>query len=441
MGVEFLKAPRLRGVNTPHRKYTGEETTGRLVAPEIVMIPITQHIGAPAEVTVKAGDEVFVGSIIAKATGFVSVPTHSSVSGVVKGISDIMFPDGSNRPTVTIESDGKFKLDPDIKPPVVESAEDLVKAVAASGLIGLGGAGFPTHVKLSPPKDKPHPDYLVINGAECEPYITSDYRTMIEQGDEIFEGIMTVKKYLNIENVVIGIENNKPNAIIYLKKLFEGEKNVEVMSLKSSYPQGAEKVLIATTTGRAVPMGGLPSDAGCIVLNITTVAFIAKYLRSGIPLVSKRVTVAGGAVGAPGNYLVPIGTTIRKVFEDCSVDLDSCERILLGGPMMGIALYTKDFPVLKTTNAVLGLTSKELGHILDTPCIHCGRCADRCPMGLSPVEIELGFRRSDASECEKLFVMNCIECGCCTFTCPAKRPLTQNMRLSKNLVRKAGAKK
>ncbi len=439
MGVSFLKAPRLRGVHTPHRKYTEEGATRKLTAPPTVMIPVSQHIGAPAEIVVKAGDDVFVGSIISKATGFVSASTHSSVSGTVKGISEVMFPDGSRRPSIIIESDGKFTVDPEIKPPVVTNAEEFVKAVSNSGLIGLGGAGFPTHVKLSPPKDKPKPDYLVINGAECEPYITSDYRTMIEQGDEIYEGIMAVKKYLDIENVVIGIESNKPNAIIYLKKLFEDEKSVNVMSLKSSYPQGAEKVLIATTTGRAVPMGGLPSDAGCIVLNVTTVAFIAKYLRSGIPLVSKRLTVAGGAVGAPGNYLVPIGTMVEKVLEDCNVDIDSCERILLGGPMMGNAVYTTDFPVLKSTNALLALTSSELGHVTDTPCIHCGRCADRCPMQLSPVEIELGYRRNDAAECEKLSVMNCIECGCCTFTCPAKRPLTQNMRLSKNLVR--GAKK
>lgn len=439
---DFLKAPVLRGVKTPHRKYTDECTTEALELPDHVTLPLSQHIGAPAEACVAAGDEVYVGTLIAKAKGFVSANIHSSVSGKVRGTVDVLFADGSLKPAIVIDSDGLMTPDPAIAPPKITSREELVAAVAASGLVGLGGAGFPTHVKLAAPQEgKTIPDFLIVNGAECEPYITSDYRLMLEETDDIASGIRVVKEYTGVKQVVVGVESNKPFAIAKLQAAFADDKDISVLTLKSSYPQGAEKILIASVTGRAVPMGGLPSDAGAIVMNVGTAAFISKYLKTGMPLVQKRITVSGGAVRRPGNYFVPVGTSIEHILEQCTCNENSADRVILGGPMMGSAMWSGDFPVLKASNAVLALTREELGSILDTPCIHCGRCADRCPMQLSPVETELAFRRADADECKRLAVMNCIECGCCTFTCPAKRPLTQNMRLAKNLVRKAGAKK
>lgn len=432
---------RHKGVNAPHIKPVADSPTQRLAAPEKVTIPLTQHIGAPNERVVEKGQSVYVGSVLGKPTGFVGAYTHSSVSGVVVDVLDVLFPDSSLREAVVIENDGTYTADPSLAPPNVTTREDLVDAISRSGLVGLGGAGFPTHVKLAPAEGKPAPDHLIINAAECEPYITTDLREILEHADDIVEGVLLVKRLLEIPNVVIGIERDKPNAIALMREKFKDHADVSIKSLKTNYPQGAEKVLIASATNRAVPMGGLPADAGCVVLNVSTVSFIAKYLKTGIPLVTRTITVAGGTVKRPGNYIVPIGTSIRHILESCGVERDEVYKILLGGPMMGISLPNYHFPLLKYNNAILAMTEKETIKLVDNPCIRCGRCPAHCPMRLSPVEISDAYDRKDLETIEKLHINDCIECGCCSFICPAGRHLTQTMRLSKQLLREAVAKK
>ncbi len=437
----FISAPRVRGISVPHRKHTDDSATAAITPPGEVVIPLSMHIGRPAEALVKPGDRVFVGTLIAKATGFISANTHSSVSGTVKALREITASDGSAAACAVIESDGLFEPDPGIRPPAVTDRQSLMDAVQASGLVGLGGAGFPTHVKLAAPAEgKPPLDILVINAAECEPYITSDNRTMLEDWEDLKAGIEAVMRHCGLRRAVIGIERNKPRAIEKMRELFPEKGDVEVLPLRCSYPQGAEKVLIANATGRAVPMGGLPADAGVVVLNVTSAAFIGSYLRTGTPLVSKRVTVDGGAVLNPGNYRVPIGTPISHLLSEVGWEPERAEKLLMGGPMMGTALYTADYPLLKNNNAILALTSEELGVYRIDPCIRCGRCADNCPMGLSPVEIALALEQKDLTRMRNLFAMNCIECGSCSFVCPAKRPVTQTMRLAKGSIRKAGGR-
>lgn len=399
---------------------------------------MSQHIGAPATVCVNKGDEVFVGTKIGAANGFISADVHSSVSGKVAEITSVLSPSGQHVEAVVIESDGSFTPDASIAPPVVTDAQSLVEAVSHSGLVGLGGAGFPTNVKLAVPKGV-EVDTLVINGAECEPYITSDYREMIEHPDDVIEGVTRVKKLLGLKRAIIGIESNKPEAIKLLKEKSNGE--YEVMALKSSYPQGAEKTLIANTTGRAVRAGKLPSDAGVVVLNIGTAAFIARYLKTGMPLVAKRITVSGDGIKNGGNLMVPVGTDIAEVIAACGGYTGEIEKLLLGGPMMGVALYTDNYPVVKNTNAILALTKASAPPTEDNPCIHCGRCVNTCPMLLSPAEIQVAFEADNVEALNKLGVSNCMECGCCTFMCPARRPITQIMRLSKLKIRKAAVKK
>ncbi len=441
MNTKFLKAPRGAGVEVPHNKHTDDCESVRLPLPAQVTVQLSQHIGAPAVACVAKGDRVMVGTVLAKAGGFVSADTHSPVSGTVKELTTVLTSAGAAASAVVIDVDGAQEVDPAIVPPVVTDAASLVSAIQHSGLVGLGGAGFPTHVKLSLSEDKPHPDFLLINGAECEPYITSDFRGMMEEPDDIIEGIQTVLKYLDIPKCIIGIENNKPRAIELLKQKTAEFANIEIRVLKSSYPQGAEKVLIATLTGRAVPMGGLPIDAGCVILNIGTVAFIAKYLRTGMPLIEKRITLDGKAIAKPGNYIVPIGMSIKDVVDAAGGYACEPAMLLMGGMMMGIAQYTDETPILKNNNAILALTEDEIGAIPDNPCIHCGRCVEHCPMRLSPVEIAFALSQGDDAKLAKLSVNNCIECGSCSFICPAGRPLTQQMRLAKAQLRKAGTKK
>lgn len=436
MEKKFIKAKIGRGIKAPHRKYTQDSASVRLDVPERVTIPLTMHIGAPAKLCVEKGDMVFVGTPVAKSSGFVSVDTHSSVSGKVLEITEILFSDGTFREAVVIESDGEQNPDPSIIPPNVNNQEELVKAVQSSGLVGLGGAGFPTHVKLAK-SDKPL-DLLLINAAECEPYITSDYRTMLEDTDHVLNGVSTLLDLLGLPKAVIAVEKNKPEAIKILNSNIKANSNISIKSLPTLYPQGAEKVLIGNVTGRAVPTGGLPADAGVVILNVATVAMIDKFLKTGIPLVEKRITVDGKGQNKSGNYIVPIGMKISDILGNLE---EECERILLGGPMMGIALYDPEFPVLKNTNAVLALTAAETSGISGQSCIRCGRCAYNCPMRLSPVEIDDAFEAKNAALLAKLSAMNCIECGCCSFNCPANRPLTQTMRLSKAEIRKAGEKK
>lgn len=429
-----MLSKRLNGVHVPHAKNTSDSVPTRMPAPDKVMISMAQHIGAPCTPTVKIGDLVKVGQVIGEGAGFVSAPVHASVSGKVTGLDDLLMPNGSFAKAVTITADHEQAVDESVVPPVVESFEQFTAAVRKSGLVGLGGAGFPTSVKLSP-KDLSLVDTVIVNGAECEPYITSDNRTLLDSGEDVMEGIRLVKKYLNIGKVIIGIEDNKPQAIENMKKLSGGLEGVEVMSLPAAYPQGAEKVLIYHTAGRVVPEGKLPMDVGVIVINCTTIAFIAKYLRTGMPLVEKCVTVDGSAVRNPQNVIAPIGTPVGAIFEYCGGYKTEPKKILLGGPMMGIAVPNDSFPLLKNNNAVLAFDSKDAAEKVETPCIRCGRCASVCPFFLQPAAIEKAYKTENVATLEALKVNLCMECGCCAFACPAKRELVLTNKLAKKMLR------
>ena len=425
------------GVKAPHNKNTKNAQSVVMPAPKTVALPMSQHIGAPCTPVVKAGDTVAVGQVVAKSDAFVSAPIHASVSGTVKKIDKITMPNGMRVDAVFIESDGEMRISEDIKPPKVENLSDLIAAVRESGLVGLGGAGFPSSVKLNIPSDK-NVDTMIINVAECEPYITSDHREVIENSWDIMSGIYAVKDILGIHRVIIGIENNKPDAIKILSDIAENsvdkDDEVKVLPLKASYPHGAEKILIKACTGRDVPMGGLPSDAGVLVMNVTTISFLSRYLKTGMPLVSRRLTIDGSAIKNPCNVIVPIGTQIKDIIEFCGGYKEAPKKILMGGPMMGTALCDDSLYVLKQNNAILAFGEKEARLSQPSACIRCGRCVKACPMKLMPEELSNAVDRKDTAAMQKYNILNCMECGCCSFSCPAKRRLVQNIRLGKQIL-------
>jgi len=434
--LEFPKKPypTRGGVHAPHNKNTSHMPSREMPVPKMVALPMSQHIGAPCKPLVKVGDTVDVGQCIARSDAYVSAPIHASVSGTVKKIDKITMPDGNRLDAIFIESDGEQRISPEVKPPEVHTLSDLINAVRESGLVGLGGAGFPTAVKLNIPSDK-RVDTMIVNVAECEPYITSDHREALENSWDIISGIMTVKEFLDIHRVIIGIENNKPDAIKALREIADSDLDIgdeiRVLPLKATYPQGAEKVLIKACTGREVPMGGLPSDAGCLVMNVGSIAFIARYLKTGMPLVSRRLTVDGSAINNPSNVIVPIGTPIKDVIDFCGGYFEEPKKILMGGPMMGISLPNDELYILKQNNAILVFGEKEARLAEPSACIRCGKCVGACPMHLLPLELCNASERKDEDALNKLNAMNCMECGCCVFTCPAKRHLVQSIRMGK----------
>ena len=427
------------GAAVPHEKGTAHMATVQIPLPDKIVLCMQQHIGAPAVPVVKKGDDVDVGTLVGKAGGFVSADIHSGVSGTVTGIETVRYVTGRNVQAVVIQPDGQQTLDASVKPPVVEDYAGFIKAVQNCGLVGLGGAGFPTAVKLSP-KDVSAIDTLVINGAECEPYLTADNREFLECADTVAEGIRAVMKYLEIPRCLIGIERNKPEAMDRMFTVFQSEPNVTVVPLPSRYPQGAEKVLIEKTTGREVPRGGLPSDVGVIVMNVTTVSTLGKYLRTGMPLVTKRLTVEGDAVAKPANVEAIIGTPLRHILDFCGTKAEPA-KVVTGGPMMGTAQLSLDFPVLKQNNGLLVLSEKAAHLPAVQPCIRCGRCISACPMGLSPVEIAGAYNRGDVEALDAMMVDLCMACGTCSFVCPAKRPVAQTMALAKDTLKRKGGKK
>ena len=425
----------IRGIHVPHRKNTAGVSPMRFRDVKEVLLPTVQHIGAPAKPVVKVGDTVAVGDLVAEAGGFVSSPIYAPVSGKVKKIEDYLLSNGSFAPAILIESDREMRVSEKIAPPNVHDFDSFVAAVQASGLVGLGGAGFPTHVKLAV-KDTSKIDAVILNGAECEPYITSDTVTMTEHAVEIAEGIALLETYLGVKKVIIGIEKNKPAAIKKMQEIAASNPIVSVKVLPAGYPQGGEKVLIYNTVGRIVPEGKLPLDVGVIVLNVTSLAFIASYIKTGMPLVEKCITVDGSAVAHPKNVIVPIGTPMKDVFAFCGGFCAEPKKILYGGPMMGIAVPSDEAPILKNTNAILAFDEKDATLPPETNCLHCGKCQSTCPLRLNPPAIADALNRKDAKALYELRVNLCMECGACAFVCPARRQLVQRHKLAKAELRK-----
>ena len=438
-GLKFLGKTHI-----PHNKNTAELAPVKMTSPKEVLLPMAQHIGAPATPIVKVGDEVKVGQLIAEPSGYVSSPIYSSVSGKVVKIDTYLRPDGKSVPAIRIESDGEMTVAEGITPPNVHDFNSLVEAVRSSGLVGLGGAGFPTSVKLDAVKNGDI-HTIVINGAECEPYITSDTRTMLDRSEDIYDGIAVLEKYVpGIERFVFGIENNKPECIEEMARIFQDNPKVSVMPLPSLYPQGAEKVIIYNTTGLTVPEGKLPVDVGVLVINVTSLAVIASYIKTGMPLVEKCVTVDGSAVKEPCNVIAPIGTSIREIIEFAGGLKEDAGKVLFGGPMMGIAACSVDEPISKTTNAITVLNVKDATERESSACIHCGRCVSACPIGLNPTAFSKALNygtEEKMARLEEYSVNLCMECGCCSYVCPANRPLVQNNRLGKTALREYKAHK
>ena len=434
----------LGNTHIPHNKNTAELTPVKMTPPKEVLLPMSQHIGAPATPIVKVGDEVKVGQLIAEPSGYVSSPVHASVSGKVTKIENYLRPDGNEVPAIRIESDGLMTVSESVTPPEVTDLDSFIEAVRASGLVGLGGAGFPTSVKLDAIK-KGGIHTIVINGAECEPYITSDTRTMLDQSEAIFDGITLLEKFVpGAEKFVFGIEKNKPQCIEEMVRIFQDNPKVSVVPLPALYPQGAEKIIIHNTTGLVVPEGKLPADIGVLVMNVTSLAVVAHYVKTGMPLVEKCVTVDGSAVKNPMNVIIPLGSFIHDVVEFAEIDKDGIGKVLFGGPMMGVPACSLDEPIGKRTNALTIFNVEDATERKATACIHCGKCVDACPMNLNPTAFTKALALGTEDKMAKLeeySIALCMECGCCSFVCPANRPLVQNNRLGKTALREYKAHK
>ena len=434
LGFKFLG-----NTHVPHRKNTAGMPAVKMPPPEEVLLPMGGQIGTPSKPIVKAGDTVKVGQLVAEAGGYVSNVVHSPISGKVVKVEPYLCPNGQTVDAIRIQSDGLMTIHEDVKPPVITDLDSFIEAVRASGVLGLGGAGFPTAVKLDALK-KGGIDTVVINAAECEPYITSDTRTMIDRIDAVVEGVNLLMTYApTVTRVIFGIESNKKEAIASVNAAITGMEGVSVKVLPSKYPQGAEKILIHNTTGLDVPEGKLPADIGIIVMNVSTLAAIADYVKTGMPLVEKTLTVDGSAILNPMNVTVCVGTPIEKVIEFTGGVKDEIGKVLYGGPMMGVPVQSTSEPIRKTTNAITVFSRKDAISEEASHCIHCGRCVSACPMGLNPTAFWKALRVEEKAErverLEAAKINLCMECGCCSFVCPALRPIVQNNRLAKAEVR------
>ncbi len=424
------------GIHAENIKNTSNSPSEEMPIPPRVIISMRQHIGAQCEPLVKPGDFVTVGQKIADSQSFVCAPIHSSVSGRVKSVGTILMPNGEEIKAVEIETDGRQVVCEDVKPPHITNPNELYAAVRESGLADLGGEVLPAFVKPNYSAPDYAVDTLIINGAECEPYLTSDRREMLEAPEDIIEGSKLLMDILDIERVIIGVEDSKSEAMAKLHEVIS-EKELSgkmcVLKLKASYPHGAEKVLVKACTNRIVPMGGIPADVGCMVLNVTSAAFLARYVRTGMPLISKRITVDGSAIAQPKNVTVPIGALISDITEFCGGFKETPRKVVVGGPMMGTALYTLDYPIIKQNNGLIFMSADEVGAIEPTDCIRCGRCVSACPMCLTPVNVQYLVQKRDIRGINDINVKGCMECGCCAYVCPAHRPLVQFLRMAKDL--------
>ncbi len=431
----------LPSIHVSHYKHTAGCATEVMPVPDVVKISMSQHIGAPCKPLVKKGDYVKVGQLLGDTEAFVSAPIHSSVSGTVTGIEEVRSANGGKDTLVVIEPDKKQEIYEGIEVPVANDLPEFVKAIRASGLVGLGGASFPTHIKFNPRNiDDVHT--LIVNAAECEPFITSDHRLMLEDAEDLISGCQLVMKFIGLDEGYIGIEENKMDAIEHLDKLLaeKGITNIKTFKLQARYPKGAERVLVYEVTGKTMNAGVLPADLGIILSNVTTIAFVGQYFRNGMPLITKRMTVDGDAVARPTNVIAPIGTLINDVIGFCGGYKQEPRKILMGGPMMGRAIFSDELPIVKNNNAILAFSKAQSMVKEETACINCGRCHQACPFKLIPTALSKAYEMGDAQALSDLKVMQCMECGSCSYICPARRPLGFTNKLGKALVKEAGIK-
>lgn len=393
-----------------------------------VVIPLSQHIGAPAKACIAVGDRVLVGQKIGEAAGFISANVHSSVSGTVKRIEPHLVAGGSMVQCVVIENDGEYEeLLWELKEYEEMTKEEKREAIKEAGIVGMGGAGFPTNVKLSP-KNEDDIEYVIVNGAECEPYLTSDYRRMIEEPEILIEGLNMVLSLFDNAKGIIAVEDNKLDAVIALKKLVKKEEKIDVKAVYTKYPQGGERALINAVTGREVNSSMLPADVGCVVNNVDTIFAIHNALKYHKPLISRVVTVSGDDIVEPSNFLVPIGTNMKKVIDAAGGFKIEPKKIISGGPMMGIAVFSTDYPVTKGTSAVLAFKKDEVSYSEPSACINCGKCLSVCPGRVMPARLADYAEHGDVDSFVANYGMECCECGCCSYICPAKRNLTQAIK-------------
>lgn len=430
------------GVHPPETKdATASIPIRRAQFPSEVVLPLRQHAGKPAKVTVRVGDYVLRGDVIAEADGFVSAPVHASATGTVSSIGLWPHPDGTTDTAIRIKVAPFSAQVP--RPRLVPrweglSAEEIVRAVQNGGVVGLGGAAFPTHVKLAPPADRPV-DTIILNGAECEPYLTTDHRIMVEYPERVHLGARIMMRTLGATRVVIGVERNKPDAIAALERTRPTDIDVTVLPLTVKYPQGAEKMLIKTVTGREVPSGKLPVSLGVLVQNVGSAASIAEIFETGLPLVERIVTVSGPGVRRPSNLIVPVGTKLGDLLEMCGGLTEDAEEIIFGGPMMGVAQSNLEVPIVKGTTGVVVLTKAETNPPASYPCIRCGSCLEACPVFLNPSVLADLARKGRYEEMEEMHLLDCMLCGSCSYVCPSKIPLAQMFQASKTALRKRKA--
>ena len=427
---------KLHSVKLPHHKASAEIPTAKPLLPPKVVISMSQHGGVPCTPLVQVGDEVKTGQLIGSSDAVISSPVHASVTGKVTEITSIVNIAGKRNTAVVIETASRQEIHESVKPPRVTDRASFIEAVKNSGSVGLGGAGFPTYVKLNFDPKANKIDTLLVNAAECEPYITSDYRAIMESAPNLIGGIKLIMQYLDIPSAYIGIEADKSKAIDLLSGLCAKEQGINVKKLPSSYPQGAEKIMIYNVTGRVLQEGELPMAAGCLVMNCSSVIFINDYIKTGMPLISRRITIDGNIVNKPSNIIAPVGTQLSEIIK--LADLRKTpDRVIFGGPMMGSSVYDPETPTMKTNNAVLFFEGA-VAAANPTPCIRCGRCVRACSLNLMPTDLESAYDAKDIDRLKKLKVNLCMNCGACSFVCPAKRNLSEKNQLAKIMLRNGG---
>ena len=432
------------GVHPPeHKSETNKLPIRQFPFAPLIILPMEQHIGAPSRIIVREGEEVVRGQLLAEAGGYVSVPMHAPVSGKVRKIANVRLISGKMAPGIYIETFPSASQEVLEGTPVAVDAspEEILKGIQDAGIVGLGGAAFPTHVKLKVPEGKKC-EYLILNGIECEPFLTTDHRVMLEQGEDIYMGIRYLMQATGADKVIIGIEANKQDAADYLDSIKPSDLPVSVEVVPVKYPQGSEKMLITSLLGREVPSGGLPIDVGCVVVNVATTAEIGRLLPHGRGIQERVVTITGPAVSKKGNYLIPVGTPLRYVLEHVGIK-DDISEVYMGGPMMGVAVSNLDISVVKGTSGIVAFASKDVSRPKQVyPCIKCGACVDACPLSLNPSRLGIlaKFEAYDTMA-EDYNLMDCFECGSCSYVCPSNIPLVQYFRLSKSIVRKRAAEK